>query len=233
MAPCVTATSPPPRPGRPKTSSIATKISASTIACRGLSNGRSLGGRRSFTDSGFGCGLWSRQQLRRGRRRSRMLVARRSRHSMSGDAASLGQSRMNSNSEYRESVEPCMPRTVVVAVNGGHRQTASQPIPRCAVRPSPSRLRRSPRRGEMRWPAPYDHSPTESVANGHGLGGMSNRSRLTWERRSELAARSFPLLAHRGDATRALGDEGWLLANAELIADERAKWEDVWQQAQP
>ncbi len=48
------------------------------------------------------------------------------------------------------------------------------------------------------------------------------------------AVTNFPLLAHRGDATRALGDErGWLLANADLIADERAKWEDVWQQAQP
>ncbi len=42
------------------------------------------------------------------------------------------------------------------------------------------------------------------------------------------AVTNFPLLAHRGDATRALGDErGWLLTSAELIADERAKWEDV------
>ena len=49
-----------------------------------------------------------------------------------------------------------------------------------------------------------------------------------------VAVTNFPLLSHRGDATRALGDErGWLLTNAELIADERAKWEDAWRQAQP
>jgi hypothetical protein len=48
------------------------------------------------------------------------------------------------------------------------------------------------------------------------------------------AVTNFPLLAHRGDATRALGDErGWLLADAELVTAERAKWEDAWQHAQP
>ncbi|MHB1999742.1 MAG: phospholipase D-like domain-containing protein [Solirubrobacteraceae bacterium] len=45
---------------------------------------------------------------------------------------------------------------------------------------------------------------------------------------------NFPLLAHRGDATRALTDErGWLLANAELIAEERAKREEAWRHSRP
>jgi hypothetical protein len=48
------------------------------------------------------------------------------------------------------------------------------------------------------------------------------------------AITNFPLLAHRGDATRALGDErGWLLASAELVAAARAEWEEAWGRAQP
>jgi hypothetical protein len=44
------------------------------------------------------------------------------------------------------------------------------------------------------------------------------------------AITNFPLLAHRGDATRALGDErGWLLSAHELVADERERWEREWQ----
>ncbi len=44
------------------------------------------------------------------------------------------------------------------------------------------------------------------------------------------AITNFPLLAHRGDATRALGDErGWLLSARELVADERERWEREWQ----
>jgi hypothetical protein len=45
------------------------------------------------------------------------------------------------------------------------------------------------------------------------------------------AITNFPLLAHRGDATRALGDErGWLLSSLELVADERERWERQWQE---
>jgi hypothetical protein len=45
---------------------------------------------------------------------------------------------------------------------------------------------------------------------------------------------NFPLLAHRGDATRALGDErGWLLASTELVAAQRVEWETTWKQARP
>lgn len=50
-------------------------------------------------------------------------------------------------------------------------------------------------------------------------------------RDSTLAAvTNFPLLAHRGDAKRALGDErGWLLATPELAEMERARWETSWE----
>ncbi|HEX7298766.1 MAG TPA: hypothetical protein VF257_07145 [Solirubrobacteraceae bacterium] len=48
------------------------------------------------------------------------------------------------------------------------------------------------------------------------------------------AVTNFPLLAHRGDAKRALGDErGWLLATPELAAAERARWEMLWERSRP
>ncbi|MGH2450277.1 MAG: hypothetical protein ACRDGE_03195 [Candidatus Limnocylindria bacterium] len=48
------------------------------------------------------------------------------------------------------------------------------------------------------------------------------------------AVTNFPLLAHRGDAKRALGDErGWLLATPELAKVERDRWDDTWERARP
>jgi hypothetical protein len=42
----------------------------------------------------------------------------------------------------------------------------------------------------------------------------------------------FPLLGHRGDPKRTLGDErGWLLGSAELVAAEREQWDERWQRA--
>lgn len=50
--------------------------------------------------------------------------------------------------------------------------------------------------------------------------------------RTLSAVTNFPLLAHRGDAKRALGDErGWLLTAAELVQIERDRWEEAWGQA--
>lgn len=45
---------------------------------------------------------------------------------------------------------------------------------------------------------------------------------------------NFPLLAHRGDAKRALGDErGWLLAMPELVEVENARWDEWWARSRP
>ena len=45
---------------------------------------------------------------------------------------------------------------------------------------------------------------------------------------------NFPLLAHRGDASRALGDErGWLLSAPEAIAAEQARDAPLWERATP
>jgi hypothetical protein len=45
---------------------------------------------------------------------------------------------------------------------------------------------------------------------------------------------NFPLLSHRGDAKRALGDErGWLLAVPELAETESHRWDTAWEHARP
>ena len=48
------------------------------------------------------------------------------------------------------------------------------------------------------------------------------------------AVTNFPLLGHRGDATRALGDDrGWLLAASDLVKNEHDQCEATWQRGKP